>query len=335
MKRHIVLVFLAACGSSEPTLPSDPVFTGEQLSVTWGELAVDPGDEGTRCAVVEVGNATEVKISKIQNVSTSHHLVVYLLDDPATPLSAPITCEPFARALAPGAGATPLMITQKRDDVLELPGGVAYTFYLNQKIMLELHYFNGTDAPQVATATTTFHVGAPEVIRHEASFLFIGTPDLELPPRAESTVEAYFTPPESLQGIEYYAITGHTHGLGTDVQVQTAPARGGERTPVYSPSTFLWNEPATQQHRPPFTVPDGGGFHLQCTYHNTTSQTVKWGESATAEMCFFWAYYYPSRGARLCVHSTIVGGPEGLDVCCPAEPGDALAEFICEQIAKG
>jgi hypothetical protein len=335
MKRHIAAFALAACTSSEPPLPDRPVFTGEELSVTWGAREVAPGEEGTRCAVVDVGNAAEVKISKIHNVSTSHHLVVYLLDDPTTPVSEPTICEPFAKALAPGAGATPLMVAQKPDDALELPGGVAYTFYPHQKILLELHYFNSTDAPQMATATTTFHVGAPDVIRHEASFLFIGTPDLELPPGVESTVEAYFTPPESLEGIEYYAITGHTHGLGTDVQVQTAPARDGARTAVYAPAAFLWSEPETRQHRPPFTVPDGGGFHFACKYRNTTPETVTWGESATAEMCFFWAYYYPSRGARMCVHSTLVGGPEGIDVCCPAETGDTLAAFVCSEIAKG
>lgn len=334
MKRHIAIVVLAAC-TSESAPPPGPQLTGETFSVTWGEVTVAPGEEGTRCAVVDVGNATEVKISKITNQATSHHLVVYLLDDPATPVSEPVTCEPFSRALSPGAGATPLMIAQKPDDGIELPGGVAYTFQPNQKILLELHYFNGTDAPLTATATTTFHVGAPELIRHEASFLFIGTPDLELPPGADTTVEAYFTPPESLHGIQYYAITGHTHALGTNVQVQTAASRTADRTPIYAPATFLWSEPETQHHDPAFTVPDGGGFHFQCAYRNTTTETVTWGESATAEMCFFWAYYYPSQGARMCVHSTLVGGPEGIDVCCPAEPGDSLAEFVCEEIAKG
>jgi hypothetical protein len=303
--------------------------------VSWGQLNIEPGEEGTRCAVVDVGNAAEVKISKIHNVTAAHHLVVYLLDDPATPVSEPVTCEPFAKALVPGAGATPLMIAQKPDDSLELPGGVAYSFYPHQKILLELHYFNGTDEPMTATATTTFHVGAPDVIRDEASFLFIGTPDVKLPPGADTTIEGYFTPPESLQGIDYYAITGHTHGLGTDVQVQTAATRDGTRTSVYAPTAFRWSEPETQRYTPPFSVPDGGGFHFQCSYRNTTAETVKWGESAKAEMCFFWAYYYPSQGARMCLHTTLAGGPDGIDVCCPAESGDSLAAFVCAEIAKG
>lgn len=57
-------------------------------------------------------------------------------------------------------------------------------------------------------------------------------------------------------------------------------------------------------------------------------------QSANDEMCFFWAYYYPSRGARMCVHSAAVGGPEGIDVCCPAAPGDQLSKFVCDDLGK-
>ena len=45
------------------------------------------------------------------------------------------------------------------------------------------------------------------------------------------------------------------------------------------------------------------------------------GKSATEEMCFFWAYYYPNKGARVCLHTSCIGGVGGGDICCP---GDAL-----------
>ena len=34
-------------------------------------------------------------------------------------------------------------------------------------------------------------------------------------------------------------------------------------------------------------------------------------------MCFFWAYYYPSKGAKVCFHSAQYNPPSGIDVCCP------------------
>jgi len=66
-----------------------------------------------------------------------------------------------------------------------------------------------------------------------------------------------------------------------------------------------------------FNVPSGNGpgFNFTCTWDNTTSTDVNFGESATNEMCFFWAYYYPSKGAQVCVKAgNLVSG------CCPNDP---------------
>ncbi|MEO8699617.1 MAG: hypothetical protein ABI867_06215 [Kofleriaceae bacterium] len=331
----VIAALLAGCAAS-PEPATGPELTGETFSIAWGPLEIEPGGEGTRCVTLDVGNATAVQIHQLHNelAASSHHLIVYRLDDPAAVVSPePVECTPFAGTLSPSAGAVPLMITQKHDDLLDLPSGVGYTFAPNQKIRLELHYFNATDQVATAQATSTFAVGTPELIHDEASFLFIGTPDIELAPGSMSTVAAYFTLPPALAESNFYAITGHTHALGTGVRVATAPSREGERTSVYGPAPFLWSEPATEYHAPAFQLPEGGGFDFACDFHNVTSATVTFGESATDEMCFFWAYYYPSQGARMCVHSTIVGGPDGLDVCCPADRGDSLSEYVCAQLA--
>ncbi len=48
---------------------------------------------------------------------------------------------------------------------------------------------------------------------------------------------------------------------------------------------------------PPISLPEGGGF--------------------------FWAYYYPSHGSKVCFHSDKVSG--GINVCCP---GDILCGLV-------
>lgn len=50
-----------------------------------------------------------------------------------------------------------------------------------------------------------------------------------------------------------------------------------------------------KQLDPHVRVPEAGGFMLQCSWNNTTDSSVSFGESALAEMCFFWAYYYPRK----------------------------------------
>ena len=122
-----------------------------------------------------------------------------------------------------------------------------------------------------------------------------------------------------------FAITGHTHKQGTDVQVRVAPSKTGPMTDVYSPKPFSWSEPETRTHSPPFSVPKAGGFDFECTYTNTTGDEIGFGESANDEMCFFWAYYYPSQGSKVCIHTDQYGGANGINLCCP---GDSLCGLV-------
>ena len=77
-------------------------------------------------------------------------------------------------------------------------------------------------------------------------------------------------------------------------------------------------------------IPAGGGFDFECKWTNTGSTAVKFGESANDEMCFFWAYYYPSQGAKVCIHTEQYGGAAGIDICCPATP--TICALICEPV---
>jgi hypothetical protein len=88
-------------------------------------------------------------------------------------------------------------------------------------------------------------------------------------------------------------------------------------TAVYNPNPFEWASPATQIQTPYFGIPNGGGIDFTCTWDNTTDATVTFGESATDEMCFFWLYYYPSQGSKVCFHTNQFGGVDGLNICCP------------------
>ena len=45
-------------------------------------------------------------------------------------------------------------------------------------------------------------------------------------------------------------------------------------------------------------------------------------------MCFFWAYYFPTKGHKVCVHTELPGFP--LDLCCPGP--DELCDYILQQL---
>jgi len=58
-------------------------------------------------------------------------------------------------------------------------------------------------------------------------------------------------------------------------------------------AAFDWESPPVTYLDPIVQIPAGGGFRFRCDWDNPTDDTLKYGESALTEMCFFWAYYYP------------------------------------------
>jgi hypothetical protein len=313
-------LFVIACGGSTGgTGQMDaPPLSGDKYSLTWGPVTVQPGVENTQCILARLSNPTDIMVHQMHNVIStgSHHMIVYKDDMDTAEQLTPFDCQPFTGALNQSGMVTPLMITQKSDDELTLPTAVAHHLAANQMIRIELHYINTTDAAEMVTGSADFFAADPATIKDEANILFIGTPDISLPPGVTTTVEEFFTPSRAnvdLSSSKIFAITGHTHHFGTDMQVGTAASNGATQTPVYSPNPFVWSEPLTQVHDPEFSVPTGAGFDFKCVYNNTGTTTVKFGESATDEMCFFWMYYYPSQGSHVCFHSN----QYGVDVCCP------------------
>jgi len=74
---------------------------------------------------------------------------------------------------------------------------------------------------------------------------------------------------------------------------------------IYAPQKFDWEAPEMKPLEPHVKVPAAGGFMLQCSWNNTTDATVTFGESALAEMCFFWGYYYPRKSVTSIVLDNI------------------------------
>lgn len=322
-------------GSGDDEAPPDAAeLTGEKFSMIWGPVTVPAGTETTQCIWKRLDNPTEIKVHQMHNVLSggSHHLIVYKDDKDTTEQLEPTPCEPFTGALNSTGMIAPLAITQRADDSIFLPQGVAYTFAPNQMIKLEMHYLNRGDTAQDVKSTVDFFSADPATIQHEAAILFTGSPDIDLPP-GPSTLHQFFKVPPSidLSQSKIFAITGHEHALGTGVKVNVAPAKTGPMTEVYAPDPFLWSEPETVTAAEPFSVPTGGGFDFTCSWNNTTGQNVQFGESANEEMCFFWAYYYPSQGSKVCIHTDEYGGASGLDVCCP---GDGLCSLIEDYLSQ-
>jgi hypothetical protein len=318
MKQVVVVAAVTmaayACGgtTAEPTKKA-PAGSSE---LSFGTLSAKPLEERTQCVVKRLGNKTKIHVGAIHNLlgAPSHHMVVYRVND-TVEKPTPFDCEPFVDTLDPNKGS-PLMVTQKKDDYLKLPKGVAYTLDENQMVRMELHFINPTSNDVAVTATSTFEPISDDDFKDEAGFLFIGNVDVKVPAHGKATLGPTFFPiPRDYYDAKFFAITGHEHHYGTNVVIDTAADTLDPGKRVYDVPNWSWNEPKTEVFDPPISVPEGGGFRFSCDWNNTSDQDVKFGESANAEMCFFWAYYYPSKGSRVCFHTSQYNG--GVDVCCP------------------
>jgi hypothetical protein len=202
-------------------------------------------------------------------------------------------------------------------------------------VKIEMHYINVQDDVVTANAQVNFTDADPATITDEAAVLFTGSPDIDIKKMSDAsthgafTLHQFFTVPDylDLTTSHVFAITGHEHQMGTGVTVNVADSPSGTMTPVYNPDTFLWSEPPTQRSDPGFSVKKGGGFDFTCTYQNTSDSNIGFGESATDEMCFFWAYYYPSQGSKVCVHTANPQAGGDLNLCCP---GDGLCSLLSQ-----
>jgi len=297
---------LALVGCNSPTTnasPPDMTSPGvESYTISFGAIPVPAGTEHTQCVVRRLGNPNPLHVGQVHNLlgPSSHHMVVYRVSD-TVEQTTPFDCMPFQDTIDPTKGS-PIMITQRADDLLTLPDGVAYTLDANQMIRMELHYLNATTNTVMLDASTTMI--ATDQFTDEANFLLIGDTDISIPAMQDATLGPVFYPLDPmLADAHFFAITGHEHRLGTNVKVSLGASASDPGSPIYDVPNWVWSEPATVVHNPAFTVPSGGGFRFTCQWHNGTANTVSFGESATNEMCFFWAYYYPSHGSHVCIHS--------------------------------
>lgn len=282
-------------GDAGDTSQNNPPPAGS-FTATFGPVVVHAGEEHTQCITRRLGNPDAMHVGQIHNVLSegSHHLIVYEVSD-TVEQTTPYDCRPFADTLDPTKGA-PLMISQKKDDLLALPDGVAYTIAANQMVRLEMHYINPSSKDLTVSSTTTVIPVDDATFKFEADFLLIGSTNIHIPPQASATLgPTYIGLPAAYNGVNWFAITGHEHQYGTNVRVSSASAATDTGKPVYDVPNWLWSEPKTLMAAPPFNVPDNGGFNLTCDWHNTSDKAITFGESAEDEMCFFWAYYYPKK----------------------------------------
>jgi hypothetical protein len=177
---------------------------------------------------------------------------------------------------------------------LQLPKGVALKLPAGKTLDLSLHIYNTSNTELTGTSGMEVVTMNPEDVEYESDSVLAGPLTFTLPPNQVSTIsnECQLTADQSA-----YALFPHMHQLGT--HLKTTVTSGGVANVLHD-AAYQFNEQLQLPLDPILQLHAGDTVKTECTYSNTTSKEVTFGESSDTEMCFSVLFRYPKQGSGVC-----------------------------------
>ncbi|MFI5306150.1 MAG: hypothetical protein ACHQ53_02290 [Polyangiales bacterium] len=162
------------------------------------------------------------------------------------------------------------------------------------KIMIQWHHFNSTGkAAQDGTAVQWCTV--PENARANIGGLtFLGTEYFNgiwgMPAGQVSNFSGTCSN-DSGKPITIVGFYPHMHLLGVNMKSEVMKAKGGSETVFDHP--FVFDHQVNYMLRPGYVLQPGDKITSTCTFDNTTTANVAFGQSTMQEMCYQFTFAYP------------------------------------------
>ena len=160
---------------------------------------------------------------------------------------------------------------------------------------LEWHLFNSTgmtvpDRSGIEICVVPKSGVDPKYI---AGISWLGTENLTIPANSTVTQGGICTPSfKSGSPITIVSWNPHMHLLGVHMDTWVMHADGTEDHVFNEP--FQFDFQISHQQNPLYEVKQGDKLHSVCTYNNTTSALVLFGQPTTKEMCYQFVMSYPA-----------------------------------------
>lgn len=273
--------------TDEPAKPSGEISGWRMLVDGSWELA--GGEEGYRCARL---TATEdLYIKEFQPIAPvgTHHTLLSLNEEPTGP-------DGIEECGANDNGHVTLLGSGVGEDYSSgpLPDGVAYRIPKGSQVNLNLHLFNLQDGALKGLSGVKIRTTTVDKVKEFAQVTLAGPVQLSIPV-GESTSKGTCT---LMNDATIFAVSPHMHQLGTHLKAVAKPAKGEPVTLFDGPYDF--NE-QRQYPAEMLKLSAGDTVDVECTYKNTTDQTVMFGNSSLEEMCFVGLYRFPlAEGNLVC-----------------------------------
>jgi hypothetical protein len=257
-------------GTSSSSLPS---VTLETESVT-----VQPGQETFKCQNFEnpFGGVDVAIVQSESFMTASHHMHVFYLDSSASSPLEDCSGLEFGRMIH--GSQTPETLTM-------YPEGLGKRINGSNGMRIQVHLLNTTEQAITSSVKVIFHYTDPSNITAEVASLYMNQPFINVPAQATGQASGSCTLPRDANVL--WAVS-HMHQYATHF---VASATSGEQ--IYEGTQ--WDEPQPRVFDPALPLRAGTRIDYQCTYNNTSSATLTFGDSAQFnEMCILSAAYYPA-----------------------------------------
>lgn len=323
--RSLIIFALAACASDkEPREPAADSGSEREVDAAASQTSplelpmpkngfqvrsigadVMSGEDVEYCEVAELPGGPDdkyyVNTFEFANEMGSHHLIVNAAV-PGSPAEAKVKevgagnrvpClgieNKFGSDSFVGVGGT-----QTPYNKVSLPDRIGRVYTGGQLIVFDYHYLNTTEETIHAQSVASFHLTDASEIDHVArgfgfsNYLINTAPGTE----AHFTGECRFRADVMLG-----EITRHTHRWSTDFTVWFA---GGENDGQQIWSSDDWQHVTQHLFDKPVLMRAGEGLRFRCGYQNDTARRLRFGTSATDEMCIlFGTFWETEKGQNL------------------------------------
>ncbi len=291
--RRLALAALAAtlaagCTGRPPAAPPDGGSGAHAITddghgtytITLAPFVVAPGEERYACqdfANPFAGASAAIHQFTSQMTPGSHHLLLFYKPGASDGPLADCSGTEFA----PGPYGS-----QRPDDGITYPDGVAAVIAPSDGFRVQVHYLNATSSPLPVAVTVRLVRIDDTAVRDRAAVLFFSNAAIDVPPgQSGVVVQKSCTLPFAVNLLE---ATGHMHQHGRAFLATS----GG----VTLFSSTAYSDVAPALFNPPLPLSAGSVVTFSCTYDNSDGTApLRFGDSArTDEMCIFSAQFFPA-----------------------------------------
>jgi len=162
------------------------------------------------------------------------------------------------------------------------------------QIMVQWHHYNSTGAPAQDGTRVQFCTMPASARQHLAGLTFLGTENfngLAGMPAGQTSKFSGTCPNNSGGPITIVGYTPHMHLLGTNMTSVVTHSNGQSETVFDHP--FLFDHQVNYILNPGYVLQPGDKITSTCTFDNTTSAPVAFGQSTKQEMCYQFTISWP------------------------------------------